>query len=243
MFLRIAFIKIYQMRYIRNISLPVKLFVLMAIFFVSCDKTEEEEALPIANYSIFSPSGNEILLKGIPAAIKWYAPLHTTVDIDLYHDSDFVYSIEKAFVTNNIVYMWMIPDHIPDDYNYFIKISDSNDKNHFTINQFSFGIATYVQTLSEFTDDRDGQVYKTSKIGDQWWMAENFRYNSEQGSYWYWDDQAEYEEFGKLYTQGAAIKDAPEGWHLPTYEEWEILESYLGSTAVIALKKNGGTGF
>jgi uncharacterized protein (TIGR02145 family) len=36
------------------------------------------------------------------------------------------------------------------------------------------------------------------------------------------------EGYGALYTREAAMEVCPDGWHLPTDEEWKILETNLG---------------
>ncbi len=105
--------------------------------------------------------------------------------------------------------------------------------------------------------DIDGNVYKTVKIGNQWWMAENLKAihyrNGDAISYvadsmlWkalddgaycnYTNDEGYVPEYGRLYNW-YAVRDnrnlAPEGWHVPDEDDWKQLEMYLGMSRVHA---------
>ena len=84
-----------------------------------------------------------------------------------------------------------------------------------------------VATTGTFTDPRDGKTYNTVMIGEQVWMAENLSYASENSKVY--NNNAMYEElFGRLYSIDEALTECPDGWHLPTDDEWIELEMFLG---------------
>jgi len=114
--------------------------------------------------------------------------------------------------------------------------------------------------------DIDGNEYKTITVGTQTWMAENLRTtryrngepipnvkdawdweSSTAGAYCSYENTRDVDSiatYGLLYN-GLAVTDArgiaPEGWHVPTDAEWEILIRYLsGGDSTLAAATSGG---
>lgn len=98
-----------------------------------------------------------------------------------------------------------------------------------------------------FTDERDGEVYGWVRYGELDWMSENYRYDigdevnstiyldadengSTNGSYTP-DSQRNLARYGRLYTLEGAKAACPEGWRIPTDNDWQQLEQALGMPA------------
>ena len=87
---------------------------------------------------------------------------------------------------------------------------------------------SFAQVNASFTDNRDGKVYKTVKIGNQIWITENLAYKSSSGCWAYDNNDSNAVKYGYLYDFETAKTVCPAGWHLPTDAEWTTLLSYLG---------------
>ncbi|BDS13109.1 FISUMP domain-containing protein [Aureispira anguillae] len=92
---------------------------------------------------------------------------------------------------------------------------------------------------TSMADFRDSSVYAVVQLGNQYWMAENLNYNV--GGSWL-NPSNPTDAYGRLYDWTTVMNGAsssssnpsgvqgicPNGWHLPSDEEWNELEISLG---------------
>jgi uncharacterized protein (TIGR02145 family) len=91
--------------------------------------------------------------------------------------------------------------------------------------------SSIVSNQKTITDSRDGKKYKIVEIDAQTWMAENLNYNM-SGSICYDNEEDNCIKYGRLYNWQTAKKSCPQGWHLPTKKEWDVLSNYVGGSSV-----------
>jgi uncharacterized protein (TIGR02145 family) len=116
--------------------------------------------------------------------------------------------------------------------------------------------AKFEEIFGTFTDSRNAKTYKTVKIGEQWWMAENLNYEVDS-SWCYGNDNANCTKYGRLYQWSAAMDLSsyynsntwsgsdvnhqgicPASSHLPSNSEWTALVNAVGSPAGTKLKSS-----
>ena len=94
--------------------------------------------------------------------------------------------------------------------------------------------------LGVMVDERDGQVYRWVKIGNQKWMRDNLNYEVPD-SYCYENNSGDCGKYGRLYTWDVLMNGfndsdsnpsqvrglCPKGWHVPSNSEYEELIQFF----------------
>jgi uncharacterized protein (TIGR02145 family) len=132
------------------------------------------------------------------------------------------------------------------DYEIKLEVKDTDVETGTTIRYLTVSSTTGWKPCVGFeTITYGGKVYNTAKIGNQCWLKENLDIgdmipvntdpsdNSVIEKYCYNDDPDSCDKYGGLYawnemmqyvTTEGARGICPEGWHIPTDNEWKILE-------------------
>ncbi len=223
-------------------TILITLFTLITItvlVFQSCKKDEEKNngIIPIANF-ICNPTGGTA-----PLTVNFTDQSTNSPTSWLWEFGDGSTSTQSN------------PSHTYNtDSSYSVSLSIINEYGSDTITKINY---IYVGSLggsepcpgTPTVTDADGNVYNTVQIAEQCWMKENLRVgirvdasqeqtdNNIIEKFCMYDDPAYCETYGGLYlwnemmqyttTQGVQ-GICPDGWHLPTDDEWKTMEMALG---------------
>lgn len=174
--------------------------------------------------------------------------------------ADFAQSMDPEMIRRNVK-AWKIADSVAPFEKSVATIKNSiyglgecNEKNKGSVKQNANELSSFAFTnfkcdgenwnviyynpeieYGTLKDERDGNEYRTVKIGDKTWMAENLRYHAD-GYKCYDDNPHNCDDYGVLYTFVAAEKACPAGSHLPSIDEWRELFVAVGGADSAAKK-------
>ena len=203
--------------------------VIVALVFQSCKKEDEKDdkinKLPTCQMT--APVSNQEIVKGETVVISVEA---NDSDGTITEVSFFIDGEEKGSSSSSPYnYSWTTNNESIG--NHTLKASSTDNSGAHTSDEIIIKIIEGGGGTDTFIDPRDGQIYNIADIGTQTWFAENLNYETAYSS-WYDLSSANGDIYGRLYTWNAALTSCPNGWHLPSNDEWIVLINYLGGENV-----------
>jgi uncharacterized protein (TIGR02145 family) len=243
----------------------------MAIILITCKKDDKEPTTPLTpvaqTNSATSLGRNWAVLKGQVNGKK----LLTTVIFQYDTSTTYTYIISPTPDTtsgnSNVSFAATVTNLTPNT-KYHFRINAVNSAGTGNGTDASFTTTDTTKVVINFNPDLlydsiyDSQEnkYRTIQIGTQIWMAENLkstRFNdgtdipfvleaslwaslTTPAYCWFNYDSVGYGAIYNWYTVNTG-KLCPQGWHVPTDEEWTVLTDYLGGKSIAAgkLKETG----
>jgi uncharacterized protein (TIGR02145 family) len=97
------------------------------------------------------------------------------------------------------------------------------------------------QSKGEYTDLRDNSIYPWIKIGSQVWMTENMKYQMGESKCYEKQNKTDCDTYGRYYSWETAQNVCPQGWKLPSEDDWKTLTNELAKSGD-AYKQVSGSG-
>ncbi len=206
--------------------------ILAVISLISCISGSLSVYGQNAISAVFPNDGAKNINVGI---IKWET--HEGDRFDLYfgtnpnpplYKADLLIMEEKPIIIElNKTYYWKI-------------VEKKGSKILRTSKIFSFStLPIQLNTSVDYTyivDKRDYKVYCTTVVNGKEWLAQNLDYELPNNS-WYYDNSEANKVYGRLYLGQSLTTNpndiCPEGWHIPTQQEWTELISAFGEVKTV----------
>lgn len=80
----------------------------------------------------------------------------------------------------------------------------------------------------QFEDLRDGRIYPVTNLGEVVWMGDNLKLNLNNSYFYYLNGNEVYYHASHVQSDGLC----PEGWRLPTVEDWQALDDQVNEIAL-----------
>jgi uncharacterized protein (TIGR02145 family) len=130
---------------------------------------------------------------------------------------------------------WSAPEYGSNDaYSQHIKVGENNVNEEVSNKSLGYSVRCVQNIQAKTGKTNNIKGYKTVKIGNQTWMAENLNYKT--GKSWCFEDDDFYcNKYGRLYDWNTATKICPAGWHLPSDNDWNELQKTAGKNTAVAI--------
>ena len=204
------------------------LMVLVVLGLVSCKKAEEEEVTPDSMSGTIVFDVPYYVLKGETVTMtasgisypqepeyKWFVS-------GVYTDSLFRRTITVKFPDSLGLFLVTAQSYAPGFY------SSSTTQQVTTIDTtWDSSLTGLLRSGQEIVDLRDGHVYSYVTAGDRDWFSQNLAWQG--AGVPFRSSPATAGMFGSFYTWNEAMSEdvCPEGWRVPTHEDWESLATFL----------------
>ncbi|MFC2118078.1 FISUMP domain-containing protein [Bacteroidota bacterium] len=202
-------------------KLNLLLLLMIICSLLSCEKNQQEIEQSFIACHPWPENTSETVT--LITTLYWNVvnPEGETLRYDVYFGTNENPPLLKTNLSLSSYYLGMLESETT----YFWKIVVNDDRGNSTE-----GLIWSFTVGKLFYDYRDGNCYKCVTIGTQTWMAENLNFSSINSWCYitYFEDVPNCDIYGRLYDRESANIACPDGWHLPSDDEWKTLELYLG---------------